>query len=31
MPGSRVAQILMALIAILIILSLVISAVQFPV
>ena len=31
MPGSRVAQVLMALIAILIILSLVISAVQFPV
>ena len=31
MPGSRVAQILMALVAILIILSLVISAVQFPV
>jgi hypothetical protein len=31
MPGSRFARVLMALVAILVILSLVITAVQFPV
>ncbi len=31
MPGSRVAQILMALVALIVILSLILSAVEFPI
>jgi hypothetical protein len=31
MPGSRVAQILMALVALIVILSLILTAVEFPI
>jgi hypothetical protein len=31
MPGSRVAQVLMALVALIVILSLILTAVEFPI